>query len=130
MGNEEFRLHYMPNNIDERDKAFVLYAKDKETFLDVMERLLAGEDVESTDGLLVKRFTAECQVLRYTHHLECPHKEGGGRQCEAIGPHEQHYFSQHTIVHDRLGNGRGCAGIDLLIKNGEHLNVRRVHTVP
>lgn len=52
-----------------------------------------------------------CQVSGHnTDLLVCPHRESGGYQCERLMPHpdDKHFFGQHTIEHDRAGNGYSC----------------------
>lgn len=53
-----------------------------------------------------------CQVtdLRLLDYLPCKHKEGGGRQCEREEAHDDdnHFFSMHTVMHERYGNGWAC----------------------
>lgn len=43
-------------------------------------------------------------------YLPCKHKESGGYQCEREEAHDDdnHYFSMHTIMHARAGNGWAC----------------------
>ncbi len=54
-----------------------------------------------------------CQVRNTnTGWLQCPHRESGGYQCEAQGPHERHIFGMHTIRHAHLGNGFTCEAIE------------------
>jgi hypothetical protein len=44
----------------------------------------------------------------------CPYFESGGVQCELEAGHEydlfgtQHYYSPHTIAHNKAGNGWSC----------------------
>lgn len=57
--------------------------------------------------------TAACQVrdLSLRNWLPCPFRESGGRQCERAEVHGDeipHYFSPHTVSHDRAGNGWDC----------------------
>lgn len=57
--------------------------------------------------------TAACQVrdLSLRNWLPCPFRESGGRQCERAEIHGDeipHYFSPHTVSHDRAGNGWAC----------------------
>jgi hypothetical protein len=37
-------------------------------------------------------------------------------KCEEIGPHENHKVGDHTIVHERYGNGYSCARIEEAIQ--------------
>lgn len=43
-------------------------------------------------------------------YLPCKHRESGGYQCEREEVHDDdnHYFSKHTIMHARYGNGWAC----------------------
>jgi hypothetical protein len=45
-------------------------------------------------------------------YLPCKVKEGGGQQCERQDPHgdDGHWWSRHTIEHERMGNGWACWG--------------------
>ncbi|UDL16660.1 hypothetical protein SEA_ATUIN_267 [Arthrobacter phage Atuin] len=57
---------------------------------------------------------AHCQVveLMLRDWLPCKHRESGGRQCEreeAHGDDTPHWFSMHTMLHDRAGNGWACS---------------------
>lgn len=57
-----------------------------------------------------------CQVtdLRLLKYLPCKFEEGGGRQCEreeAHGDEIPHFWSMHTIMHERAGNGYACEAI-------------------
>lgn len=53
-----------------------------------------------------------CQYtdLRLRDYLPCKFKESGGVQCEREEAHEDdnHYFSMHTIMHSKRGNGWAC----------------------
>jgi hypothetical protein len=55
---------------------------------------------------------AHCQVveLMLREWLPCKYRESGGRQCEREEAHEddRHWWSDHTIRHDRAGNGWAC----------------------
>lgn len=53
-----------------------------------------------------------CQVSNPSIHLECKAVESGGYRCERSGPHTQHWISEHTIAHAKLGNGYACSAID------------------
>lgn len=49
--------------------------------------------------------------LRLQAYLPCKHTESGGKQCEreeAHGDEIPHYFSMHTIMHEKWGNGYAC----------------------
>ena len=50
-----------------------------------------------------------CQVVSqaYRRALSCPEREAVW-QCEVIGPHGQHRWSDHTIAHERYGNEHSC----------------------
>lgn len=56
-----------------------------------------------------------CQVVNPSRKFPCPYRESGGRQCERLDDHDDdsHWFSAHTIEHDRLGNGYACSAIGL-----------------
>lgn len=53
-----------------------------------------------------------CQHTNLTlrDYLPCKFREGGGYQCEREEAHDDdnHYFSMHTIMHARRGNGYAC----------------------
>ncbi|MEV0267733.1 hypothetical protein AB0H43_03075 [Hamadaea sp. NPDC050747] len=53
-----------------------------------------------------------CQYVnhRVADLLPCPAREARW-QCEVIGPHTRHRWSNHLIVHERLGNGYRCSAI-------------------
>lgn len=50
-----------------------------------------------------------CQMIstRYRALLSCPEREAVW-QCEVIGPHTRHRWSDHLIAHERFGNGHSC----------------------
>lgn len=54
-----------------------------------------------------------CQVgdLSSRRLLPCEFTEGGGQRCERLDPHEDddHRWSDHTIRHERAGNGWACS---------------------
>lgn len=57
--------------------------------------------------------THRCQYtfLTLRDYLPCKHRESGGMQCEreeAHGDDVGHWWSQHTIMHGRAGNGWAC----------------------
>lgn len=39
-------------------------------------------------------------------------------KCEVIGPHERCEVGEHTIIHERLGNGHHCESIEWWVRNG------------
>ncbi len=39
-------------------------------------------------------------------------------KCEVIGPHEHCQVGEHTIIHERLGNGHPCSAIEFWVDNG------------
>lgn len=63
--------------------------------------------------LLDWRMVGGCQLvsLAYRRLLPCPYREGIW-QCEVIGPHEVHDWSDHLKVHERMGNGYRCSAFD------------------
>jgi len=54
--------------------------------------------------------TKRCQVVA-CEKLQCDHQESGGQYCEVLGPHTKHGYSEHTINHERYGNGYACSAI-------------------
>jgi hypothetical protein len=74
--------------------------------LEVLERMIHGRD----------EVIRTCQVvdLRVLDELPCKVKEGGGQQCENPEPHGEdgrHWWSAHTIMHERMGNGHSCLSV-------------------
>jgi hypothetical protein len=62
---------------------------------------------------VVAEFPFFCQVVGVNiRWLECPVREGGGFQCEAQGPHEWHVWGDHTVLHERWGNGNSCLAVE------------------
>ena len=61
------------------------------------------------DGYVLDWRVTGCQLTssRYRALLTCGHRESRWR-CEVIGPHVEHRWSEHLMVHERLGNGYGC----------------------
>ena len=59
--------------------------------------------------------SAQCQVSYngMSRYLPCEYEEGGGRQCERQDPHgdDGHWWSKHTIEHERRGNGYACSAM-------------------
>ena len=53
-----------------------------------------------------------CQLvsLEYRRLLTCPYREARW-QCEVIGPHTVHRWSEHLKVHERMGNGYPCGHV-------------------
>lgn len=57
-----------------------------------------------------------CQVGRVgLESLVCPARESGRYRCERTDPHDPdapggHWVGDHTIYHDRIGNGWACDG--------------------
>lgn len=48
-------------------------------------------------------------------YLPCKFTEGGGKQCEreeAHGDEIPHFWSMHTIMHERAGNGWACESFE------------------
>lgn len=39
-------------------------------------------------------------------------------KCEVIGEHERCQVGEHTIIHERLGNGHSCEAIEYWVDNG------------
>lgn len=64
------------------------------------------------DGYVLDWRATGCQLVsgRYRALLTCPYHEAVW-QCEVIGPHTIHRWSDHLMVHERLGNGHGCGYI-------------------
>ena len=65
------------------------------------------------EGYLLPWRIVGCQVVNpHEAHqlLTCPVRESV-HQCEVIGPHEVHQWSDHTISHERFGNGYSCRAI-------------------
>jgi len=61
--------------------------------------------------------THMCQhtFFRLQNYLPCKYKESGGKQCEreeAHGDDVRHYFSKHTIMHEKAGNGYACEAFE------------------
>jgi hypothetical protein len=57
-----------------------------------------------------------CQATYLTlrDYLPCKHRESGGYQCEREEAHDDdyHYFSKHTIMHAKYGNGYACEAFE------------------
>lgn len=75
--------------------------------LAVLERMIIGRD----------EVIRNCQVYDISMQWEvltCTHKEGGGMVCENLEPHGEdgrHWWSAHTIMHGRMGNGHSCLSV-------------------
>lgn len=54
------------------------------------------------------RLLSRCQVRGVMDSITCPETDSGGVHCEKIGPHEDHWISDHTIKHYLAGNGYPC----------------------
>lgn len=53
--------------------------------------------------------------LRLRQYLPCKFTEGGGKQCEreeAHGDEIPHFWSMHTIRHEKAGNGYACEAFE------------------
>ena len=64
------------------------------------------------DGYILPWRAGLCQVLnlRARSVLPCPYREGLW-QCDVIGPHTEHRWSEHLTVHERMGNGYSCRAV-------------------
>lgn len=63
------------------------------------------------------RLVVQCQVNgwpRRSLQAACDGHADSIFKCEVIGPHEHHKVGEHTIWHERYGNGRSCAQIESL----------------
>lgn len=70
--------------------------------------------------------------MNYSQPGTCAHREGGGRWCENVSPShsdDEHWFSRHTILHDRLGNGYSCESIEAFLDSPPEAEPVRIHTV-
>jgi hypothetical protein len=79
----------------------------REMYAAVMDQL--GQE----DGYLLPWSIVGCQVVSpgaVRRLLSCDHWEAIN-QCEVIGPHKVHRWSDHTISHERFGNGYACWSI-------------------
>jgi hypothetical protein len=79
--------------------------------LDVYSSTMKALGVE--DGYLLDwRAFHGCQLVSqsYKNALSCPEREAVW-QCEVIGPHTKHRWSQHLMAHERFGNGHSCASV-------------------
>lgn len=59
----------------------------------------------------------QCQVSgwpRRSLQAACDGQADSIFKCEVIGPHEEHKVGQHTIWHERYGNGATCSGVEAL----------------
>lgn len=64
------------------------------------------------DGYILDWRSGLCQVSDASAYrfLPCPYREAHW-QCEVIGPHTQHRWSEHLKVHERMGNGWPCSAV-------------------
>lgn len=60
--------------------------------------------------------THMCQhtFLGLRNYLPCKFTEGGGKQCEREEAHDddKHWWSKHTMVHEKAGNGYACEAFE------------------
>jgi hypothetical protein len=71
------------------------------------------EALDMSDGYLLPWRVFGCQVAnphRARLLLTCPYREAI-HQCEVIGPHTRHRWSDHLVCHERAGNGWSCRSI-------------------
>lgn len=78
-----------------------------------METVRAALGLE--EGYLLPWSIVGCQAVNPYRDgprslLTCPVREAI-YQCEVIGPHTRHRWSDHTISHERFGNGYSCRAI-------------------
>lgn len=63
-----------------------------------------------------------CQLVSSTYRglLTCSYREAHW-QCEVIGEHKEHKWSEHIVAHERVGNGHSCASVGdgLAVLSGE-----------
>lgn len=51
----------------------------------------------------------QCQVIKgRSPQAACNGHADSVFKCEVIGPHERHRVGEHTIWHERYGNGYSC----------------------
>lgn len=65
------------------------------------------------DGYILDwRTTGGCQLVssEYQKLLACPVRESRW-QCEVIGEHKEHRWSDHIKAHERVGNGHSCSSV-------------------
>lgn len=65
------------------------------------------------EGYLLKWGSSGCQLVsaEYQKLLSCPVSEAKW-QCEVIGPHTKHRWTEHLKKHERAGNGWPCEAVD------------------
>lgn len=82
----------------------------RETMIDMYAAVRAalGQD----EGFILSWRHTGCQLVSYEYRqlLTCPYKESIW-QCEVIGPHTVHRWSDHLKVHERIGNGYLCQAV-------------------
>lgn len=59
-----------------------------------------------------------CQINARLPAQCCGKKADQIYKCEVIGPHERCQVGEHTIIHERLGNGHSCSAIEHWVDNG------------
>lgn len=77
-----------------------------------------GEAVRAALGLdegylLDWRTAGGCQLVNGAHYRRlttCPYRESIWG-CEVIGPHTRHRWSEHLMVHERVGNWYSCRAV-------------------
>jgi len=64
------------------------------------------------EGYILGWRSGLCQVQNVSAYrfLPCLHQESFW-QCEVIGPHTRHRWSDHLKVHERMGNGWPCSAV-------------------
>lgn len=86
------------------------WGESEELTLEIERMKVLERMIELPDAVI-----RECQIsdimLRYG--FSCQYREGGGNVCENPEPHGEdgHWWSAHTILHERMGNGWSCLAV-------------------
>lgn len=112
-GPSELDAEYWRQEVEVRNALDRAYPHDEseeskleQDRLAVLERMIHGRD-EVIRVCQVRDISMQWEVLT------CTFREGGQKVCENLEPHGEdgHWWSAHTIMHDRMGNGHSCLSV-------------------
>lgn len=114
-------LHTAVRDGDEHPHELIELSRLRGWFPEYIGQISAPTRSLPSCSLLLCQVTSHAVRTAYT----CGHRESGGLVCEASGDPawHDHKISEHTKLHDQMGNGYSCTQIDAqLIKRRNQQN--------
>lgn len=86
----------------------------------MIKTLIGGPRVLPPEGGTGRGKLVICQIMARLPKQCCGEKADQIWLCEVIGPHPRSEcrVGEHTMIHERLGNGHACSGIEYWVDNG------------